>query len=119
MMFGVSASSFAANMAVKQNAIDLAHEYPLAAEVVEKSCVDDSLTGANDVKAAITLQEQLQVLFSHGGFLLRKWNSSEASVFLGISPELREYREVHPISDASGHTKHWVLSGTRPRVSSV
>ena len=104
--FGVSASSFAANMAVKQNAIDLAHEYPLAAEAVEKSFyVDDGLTGANDVKTAITLQEQLQVLFSRGGFLLRKWNSSEASVLRGFSPELWEYREVHPISDASGYTK--------------
>ena len=30
--FGVSASSFAANMAVKKNAIDFAHEYLLAAE---------------------------------------------------------------------------------------
>ena len=35
--FGVSASCFAANMAVKQNAIDLSHVYPLAAEAVEKS----------------------------------------------------------------------------------
>ena len=40
--FGVSASSFAANMAVWQNAIDHAHEYPLAARVVEKPFyVDD------------------------------------------------------------------------------
>ena len=35
--FGVSTSSFAANMAVKQNAIDHAYEYPLAADAVEKS----------------------------------------------------------------------------------
>ena len=34
--FGVSASCLAANMAVKQNAIDLYHVYPLAAEAVEK-----------------------------------------------------------------------------------
>ena len=33
--FGVSASSFAANMAVKQNSFDLAHDYPLAAKVVQ------------------------------------------------------------------------------------
>ena len=32
--FGVSASSFAANMSVYQNAVDLSHEYPLAARVV-------------------------------------------------------------------------------------
>ena len=33
--FGVSALSFAANMSVRQNALDLAHEFPLAAKVVE------------------------------------------------------------------------------------
>ena len=69
LTFGVSASSFAANMAVKQNAIDLCHKYPLAAETTMTSFyVDDCLTGADNVDAAIELQEQLQELFSHGGF---------------------------------------------------
>ena len=49
--FGVAASSFAANMAVKQNAQDLAVEYPLAAQTVENSFyVDDCLTGADNVE---------------------------------------------------------------------
>ena len=40
--FGVSASSYAANMAVKQDAIDFAQDFPLAAETVDKSFyVDD------------------------------------------------------------------------------
>ena len=43
--FGVSASSFAANMYVKQNALDLALEYPQAAKATEESFyVDDCLT---------------------------------------------------------------------------
>ena len=55
--FGVSASSFAANMAVKQNAIDYSHEFSLAAEVVHKSFyVDDCLTGTTDSKSALLLQ---------------------------------------------------------------
>ena len=62
--FGVSASCFAANMAVKRNAVELADKYPLAADAVHKSFyVDDGLTGANDVESAITLQRQLQDLF--------------------------------------------------------
>ena len=70
--FGVSASSFAANIAVKQNAIDYSHEFPLATEVVQKSFyVDDCLTGAANSKLALMLQ-QLTGLFSHGGFVLRK-----------------------------------------------
>lgn len=43
--FGVSASPFAANMALRQNALDNAVEYPLAAEIVQTSFyVDDELT---------------------------------------------------------------------------
>lgn len=58
--FGVSASSFAANMAVKQNAHDNIAEYPQAAETVEKSFyVDDCLTGADTVTAAMEMQKQL------------------------------------------------------------
>ena len=71
--FGVSASSFAANMALKQNAINHAHEFPEAAEVVHRSFyVDDCLTGASDSKSALLLQQQLTTLFSRGGFVLRK-----------------------------------------------
>ena len=55
--FVVSASSFAANMALKQNAINHAIEYPLAAQAVERSFyVDDCLTGANSKEEAIELQ---------------------------------------------------------------
>ena len=98
--FGVSASCFAANMAVRQNARDLAHEYPLAAETVERSFyVDDCLSGADDIKTVITLQRQLQDLFSSGGFLLRKWNSSEASILRDIPSELCECQDVHSISE--------------------
>ena len=75
--FGVSASSFAANMAIKQNAIDHVHEYPLAAEAVEKSFyVDDCLSVAASRDLALKLQQQLCGLLSRGGFLLRKWNSN-------------------------------------------
>ena len=71
--FGVSSSSFAANMAVKQNAIDHAQEVPLAAKIARKCFyVDDCLTGADDPKSALALQQQLTSLFACGGFLLRK-----------------------------------------------
>ena len=54
--FGVSASSFAANMAVKQNTLDYATEYPLAAKCVHTSFyVDDGLTGADSAQEAIEL----------------------------------------------------------------
>ena len=73
--FGVSASSFAANMAVKQNAADFVHKYPppRAVEVTAKSIyVDDYLTGAATVDEAVSLQVELQALFNEARFLLRK-----------------------------------------------
>ncbi len=48
--FGVSASSFAANMSLKQN---FEFTYPLAAKVAE-----ESLTGADSVQEAVELQQQ-------------------------------------------------------------
>ena len=104
--FGVSASSFAANMAVKQNAIDHAHEYPLAAEVVEKSFyVDDCLSGAANPESAVMLQQQLSGLFSRGGFLLRKWNSNDPSVLQNIPEELRDSSSIQAISESGEYAK--------------
>ena len=63
LTFGVSASSFAGNMAVKQNAIDFAEEFPLAASAVHASFyVDDGLVGADSAEEATRLQQQLQEL---------------------------------------------------------
>ena len=76
-------------MAVKQNAIDHAQEFPFAAEIARKCFyVDDCLTGADEPKSALTLQQQLTSLFARCGFLLRKWNSSESSVLEEIPKEL-------------------------------
>ena len=78
LTFGVSSSSFAANMSVKQNAIDFTQEFPLAASAVHESFyVDDGLVGADSTEEATQLQQQLQDLFTRGGFLLRKWKSSD------------------------------------------
>ena len=51
------------------------------------------------------MQTQLQDLFSKGGFLLRKWNSSEPVVFQHISPELLDTQSKHVIPDPEEYTK--------------
>lgn len=109
--FGVSASSFAANMSVKQNSIDLVHEFPLAAKMVEQSFyVDDGLMGANSIERAVDLRKEVQALFSRGGFLLRKWNSNETRVLHSIEPELRESQETMTISESPECAKTLGLS---------
>ena len=106
LTFGVSASSFIANMCVKQNSLDFAVDFPLAAKAVDDSFyVDDGLTGADSIDQAIELYHQLQGLFDKGGFLLRKWHSNEPEVLQHIDPELRERNSVHVISDPNEYSK--------------
>ena len=104
--FGVSASSFIANMCVKQNALNLASEFPLAAEAVERSFyVDDGLTGADNTQMAIKLQGELQELFARGGFQLHKWNSNDSNVLQPINPDSRDTQHSHQISDVKESTR--------------
>ena len=104
--FGVSSSLFAANMAVKQNAIDHAQEFPFAAEIARKCFyVDDCLTGADDPKSALTLQQQLTSLFARGGFGIPAnppyWRKSP-----------RNSRDVQTISEINEYTKTLGIEST-------
>ena len=99
--FGVSSSSFLANMSVKQNAEDFAHKYPLAAKVVKEAFyVDDCLTGADFVEEGIQIQRNLRDLFSEADFVLRKWNSSNPAVLEAIPPSLRDTQTSLTISSS-------------------
>ena len=114
--FGVSASSFAANMAVKQNALDHAMAYPLAAKSVHTSFyVDDGLTGADSVQEAIELQRQLQDLFSKGDFLLRKWNSSDPQAIQHLPAELKDTKPTHEMPAVDAYTKTLGIQWNAPR----
>ena len=58
--FGVVASSYAANMAIKHNTINLAQEFPADVKAIHQSFyVDDGLTGADSVDETIELQKEL------------------------------------------------------------
>ena len=93
LTFGVSASSFVANMAVKRNAVELENEYPQAAKaVVESFYVDDGLVGEETIQEARKLQSQLQELFDKGGFVLRKWKAIDDSVLDKIPDHLKDER---------------------------
>ena len=114
--FGVSSSSFAANMSVKQNATDYANDYPLAASAVHDSFyVDDGLCGANTLEEATELHKQLQALFAKGGFLLRKWQSSDPAVLQQIPAQLLDSQPSQAISQTlMDSPRRSVLSGALP-----
>ena len=104
--FGVSASSFAVNMSLQQNADNFAHEFPVAVKAVHKSFyVDDGLTGADSVAGTIILHKELQELFARGNFQLHKWNSSSPEVLAHIPPELRESQVVNALPCAEDYSK--------------
>ena len=122
LTFGVSASSFAANMSLRQNALDLGHEFPLASKVVEDNFyVDDCLTGADSIEGAIFLHDELCDLFKRGGFLLRKWNSSESAVLQSINPDLKDSIKVLIVSGSEEYTKalglEWNTAGDHFRLT--
>ena len=89
LTFGVSASPFEADMAVKRKAIDWKDEYPQAAKAVfESFSVDDGLVGAETIEVGRKLQGQLQDLFSKWGFSLRKWKTSDEAALENIPPRV-------------------------------
>ena len=103
---GMSASSFAANMAVKQNALNHVLEHLQAAIAVKTSFdVDEELTGANSIEEAVQLQKQLKELFSRSGFLLRKWNSNKLAILQHEPSELKETQSAQPIPSPDAYTK--------------
>ena len=93
-------------MVVKRNATNHALEFSKAANAVKTAFyVDDCLTGADFIEEAIDLHQQLLNLFSKGGFLLRKWNSSDPNVFNHIEVDLWDVQSTHHIPSPDEYTK--------------
>ena len=106
LTFGISASSFIANMCLKQNAIDFGSRYPKAAKEVETSFyVDDYLGGANSQQEAIQLQVEMHTLLLKGGFLLRKWSCSDPYILESIPTDLRDSEASDILSHSDQYTK--------------
>ncbi len=104
---------FAANMSVKQKNHE--QEYPLAASAVHKAFyMDDGLSGADSLEEVIKIQEQLQRLFARGGFLLRKWKSSEPAALRHLPTHLLDPQPSQPISGSDRFAKapgiEWSIS---------
>ena len=75
LMFGVSASSFATNMAVKTNAIPNEWSHSRAASAVQKSFyVDDGLTGASSVRKLLNSRRNCRSFSTKVGSFLESGN---------------------------------------------
>ena len=106
LTIGLSASSFAANMALRQNALNHLETNPQAARAaLECFYVDDGLMGADSIQEAIELRKELQQLFKLGGFNLRKWKSSERDVLDSIPEDLKDLKNEQEIHYQDEYTK--------------
>ena len=91
------AASFAANMAVKQNAADFSLEFPAAGKAVNESFyVDNGLVGADSIERAISLQHQLQELGAICSWWLHFAKVENAATLLYWSSYQRSSRTLNP-----------------------
>lgn len=76
--YGVRSSPYLALRTLRQLASDEGEQFPRAAETLrEETFVDDIITGAPSLQAAIELRDDLIQLLQRGQFELRKWSSND------------------------------------------
>jgi hypothetical protein len=86
--YGLAPSSFLATRVLRQLADDEGGAYPLAGPALRKNFyIDDFIGGANTVKEAICLREELSELMQKGGFELRKFASNKFEVLQGLDKD--------------------------------
>lgn len=86
--FGISSAPYLALRTLKELALIEQENYPLASKVIQSSVyIDDCVAGADDLKAALNLQNDLILLLKKGGFELRKWASNCPDILSNVPSE--------------------------------
>ena len=89
--FGVTSSPYMAIKTLMQTATDFGQSFPQAQKHIRESFyVDDFFGGADTVKEASVLRQQINEILGHGGFNIKKWRSSSPKVLKTIPSELQE-----------------------------
>ncbi|XP_033218344.1 uncharacterized protein LOC117173810 [Belonocnema kinseyi] len=78
---GTACAPYLAARTLHQLEIDEGGRYPQAAQFLKNDFyVDDLLTGASSLEAAVELKDKLEKLLELGGFKFHKWTSNEPSL---------------------------------------
>ncbi|XP_065079902.1 uncharacterized protein LOC135702785 [Ochlerotatus camptorhynchus] len=86
--YGTKSASYLATRAFQQLANYERKQFPLAALTIEEDVyMDDVISGADNVEAAIELRRQIDTMMISGGLKLRKWASNCPDVLKGIPTE--------------------------------
>lgn len=89
--YGMAAAPYLAIRTLHQLATDEGHLYPEASKTLrEDFYVDDMMTGANTLQAALQLQDHITALLKMGGFELRKWSANHPKLLQAVPENIRE-----------------------------
>lgn len=92
--YGHNISSYLSARAIVQLAIDEGTKFPKAVKMIEKClCVDDCLTGSNDLSEIFEMKNQFEGLCALGKFELHKWCSNVEDLLNDIPLEKREMKK--------------------------
>ena len=88
--YGTASAPYLSLCVLKQLCIDEGQPLPEAVKAVEDELyIDDFLSGADNIDAALVRRDQLIKLLKAGGCVLKKWVSNEPRLLEDISPEDR------------------------------
>ncbi|XP_062537944.1 uncharacterized protein LOC134206266 [Armigeres subalbatus] len=89
--YGTAAAPFQATRCLKQLAEDESFDFPVGARIVKEDFyVDDVLSGADSLAAAIEAADQLRGIMKKGGFSLHKWCSNSKPFLEHIPKDQQE-----------------------------
>jgi hypothetical protein len=98
--YGTTAAPYLATRSVIQLSLDEEEQFPRASEFLRNGTyVDDCLAGANSLKEALEIKNQLIQLLELGQFALHKWCANTQEILQDITPEDQEINKT--ISDKS------------------
>ncbi|XP_024885139.1 uncharacterized protein LOC112463171, partial [Temnothorax curvispinosus] len=93
--YGEAASAFLAIRSMQQAAHDAKQSHPIASKVIlEDFCVDDLLTGDDDINALRSLKTDLIEILRSAGFTLAKWNSNEPTLLSSSADEIPQLLNI-------------------------
>lgn len=103
--YGTASASFLAIRALHQVAYENEHLYPHSSKIILKDFyVDDLLTGADTMEAAIQIKNDLTIILGGSGFELRKWMSNESLILEKSANDERELLQYYITDDKNTRT---------------
>ncbi|XP_058840879.1 uncharacterized protein LOC131696352 [Topomyia yanbarensis] len=98
--YGTASAPYLATRTLQKLAQEEGDLYSVAAEaIIEDFYVDDLLSGADDVQAAIQKRRQISAMLDSAGLPIKKWASNIAEALDGVPQEDLAIKTLHDLQD--------------------